>query len=140
MKKNIAISRKPKTETNVENSSNVPVIDTHEEIMAPEAQSIEEPKHEEIPASVPPQQLQNNLFPLYSRKLSYDTAMTILRELRKGTKGSQLAKIYNVDSSTISDIKVGRLYKKALQDFAIEVANEEKKECVEEKTHEENPS
>lgn len=131
MKQSISINRKGNNkQANVETAASTPVIETAN-VKTMAAEPTVEPGIEmvaviasEQPASLPAQQLQNNLFPSYSRKLSFDIAMTILRELRKGTRASALAKLYAVDSSTISDIKVGRLYKKALEAFKLEVANE----------------
>lgn len=57
------------------------------------------------------------LFPKSYRKLSNDIALQILQMLHDGQKASAIAKMYDVDSSTISDIKVGRLYKHALTQF-----------------------
>lgn len=79
----------------------------------------EQAQHDEPSTGDEPdlQQLQNNVLPTYARKLSHQSALDILEALKSGIKGAALAKQYGVDSSTISDIKVGRLYKKALLEF-----------------------
>jgi hypothetical protein len=129
MKRLTSINRKKTTtiEPNFEAQLMSNDDQSHAEIMAPEQKEVpnEEIDNKEITSPVetstqaPDASSDVPVAPAIasSRKLSNEKALDILQRLDAGVKGSVLAKEYNVDSSTISDIKVGRLYKTVLADY-----------------------